>query len=135
MATWAKPANGAAFDRQAVQTNAESDPGTVAEGVSARGVAGYTFTAECENGQSFNNAATVFKAWTWDDTVGFWSRVPEADITVGADVLGSRRFAVSFTVASPRGRRIHVWDGTGVTGGNVTTTYTVSLLSGEATFG
>lgn len=134
MATWAKPANGAAFDRQAVQTNAESDPATSSEGLSVRGVAGYTFTAECAEGQTFNNAATVFAAWTWDDAIGAWARVPEADITVGAEALGSRRFAVTFTVSSPRGRRIHVWDGTGVTGGNVTTTYTASLLTGESTF-
>lgn len=132
MATWARPVGGGLNDAQAAQSNAETDP-TGSDGMNARGTAGYTFWAEAAVGQTFT-AGVVFEAWIYDAATGQWARASEADITVGAAEDGLRRFAVSFTVASPRGRRCHVWDGTGPAG-PVTTTYTASLLTGESDFG
>lgn len=130
MATWARPVGGGLRDAQAVQTVSEA-PTSNTEGLWVGGVAGYTFWASLPEAQAFVSG-TVFAAWAYDEATAVWVRVPEADITCGAAENGLRRFAVTFTVASPRGRRIHVWDGTGP--GPVTTTYTASLLSGESTF-
>jgi hypothetical protein len=131
VATWARPTGGGTMDRQAVQTNAEAAPSSSSEGMNCAGVAGYLFIATCDEGQTFNDAAATFAAWVWDETVSLWSRCPDADVTVGANGVAKRSIATAFTVARPSGRRIHVWDGTGVTSGSVTTTYATSLLTGE----
>lgn len=131
MATWARVSGQGLKDVVATQTNSEGAP-TSSDGLSLDGVAGFTFWAQCATGQTFNNAASVFAAWRYDPACGDDPvRAPELDVTVGASGVGLAAFASAFTVGSPRGRIVHVWDGTGVTGGDVTTTYTASLLTGE----
>jgi len=115
---------------QAEQTNAESDPG-VDDGLNLEAVAGFTVYFVCAEGEAFNSATTLFKAFRYDERVGGLPvRSAEHDVTVGADGVGFRGIAAAFSVASPRGRVCHIWDGTGVTGGNVTVTYTASMLVG-----
>ena len=131
MATWVKyrdtHPNRSCY---AVQTNAEGAPSGT-DGMDLGGIAGFTLYASCEEGQTFNDAAAVFEAWRYDATVGVWSRAAELDVTVGASQTGVRSLAVAFSVASPRGYIAHIWDGSGVTGGNVTVAYAASRLIGE----
>ena len=133
MATWTRLSTGTK-DVQAVQSVGESVP-AAGDGLDLSGVAGFNLWMVCDSGQSFNSADVVFEAYRYDEASSVWARAPEHDITIGSSAVGERSIAVAFTVASPRGRICHVWDGTGVTGGDVTTTYSTSLLTGERTFG
>jgi len=133
VATWARLTTGTR-DVQATQSVGEPVP-SVGDGLDLAGVAGFNLWMVCDAGQSFSSADVVFEAYRYDAASGVWARAPEHDITIGSSAVGERSIAVAFTVASPRGRICHVWDGTGVTGGNVTTTYSTSLLTGERNFG
>lgn len=133
MATWALlDTNASHAPRRSIAANetaAEGVPGAT-DGLSLEGVAGFTLYAACGLGETWNAGTAVLKAWRYDPMVGVMSRAAEHDVTVGTDAVGQRAIAVAFSVASPRGRICHIWDGTGVTGGNVTVSYTASMLVG-----
>lgn len=114
-----------------IETAAEagSTPATTA-GLNLEGVAGFTMYAFADGGQTWNSATAVLKAWRIDPLINVYFRAPELDVTVGAEAVGQRGIAVAYSVSSPRGRIVHVWDGTGVTSGNVTVAYLASMLVG-----
>jgi hypothetical protein len=115
---------------QAVQVASEGEP-AITDGLNLQGVAGFNLFAVCDVGEAFTSDTTTFKAYRFDATAGVMTRASEHDVSVGVGGVGARGICATFTVASPRGRIIHIWDGTGVTGGNVTVTYTASMLVGD----
>ena len=127
---WQNRSTKSVYQIQSPGASAPTDP---TDGLNLESIAGFTLYATCDSGQSFNSAATMLKAYRYDPYVGIWARAAELDITIGSEPLTLRSIATAFSVSSPRGSIAHIWDGTGVSGGNLTISYTVSMLTGDRT--
>jgi len=125
--TWAKYS---ARSVVSTQTTTEAAPTGGSEGLDLESVAGFTIHFACDVGETFTSAASVFEAYRYNSRTGIWSRSAEHDVTVGAEGLGKRAFAVSYQVASPRDRVAHVANAVSVSGGGLTLDYRCSQLNG-----
>jgi len=131
MATWAPLANNA---RSVIsyQATSESAPTLSTDGLNLDSVAGFVVHIACDNGYAFADPTSTFIAYRYSPESGLWARASENDITVGSAGNGQQTIAVSFQVASPRGRIAHIANGVNITGGAtpLTLRYLCNQLTG-----
>ena len=116
-----------------VQSSNETQPPPLTtDGLDIGSVAAFALHVSCDNGQTFNNSASVLQAWRYSPFTGRWSRAADSDVTVGSAGVGLQDIVTSFQIAAPRGggRIAHLAYNVGVTGGGLTLTYECSQLSG-----
>ena len=130
MATWALLYNNG---RSVISTQAttEAAPAADTDGLNLDSVAGFTVHIACDNGFAFSDPTSTFIAYRYSPESGLWARAAENDITVGSAGNGQQTIAVSFQVASPRGRIAHIANNVSITGG--TTPLTLRYLCNQLT--
>lgn len=130
MATWTR------LEQRTIKSSqtapSDSAPSSASDGLDLLAVGGFVLIAECDAGQTFSSASGGFLGYLYDAVVGAWVRASDLDCVVPAAAVGQRRFAwPGFTVANPRGKVAHIASSLSLSGGNITTYYTCTEVSGK----
>jgi hypothetical protein len=115
---------------QSVQSPTDAKPSSSSDGLNLYGVAAFLLTFSCDVGQSFSSTVGEFDRYQYDENTSMWTPVFGREEVVPLAALGQRAFSILERVQLPRGGLAHIANGIGITGGQLTLTYTPVLAVG-----